>query len=82
MPAYKRSAAKVPAPLPAGKILYRAEEAAKIMSLSRTAVFGLIRSDDLDTIKIGNLRRIPHTSIEDYVRRQLTAGTDDVQLVS
>lgn len=82
MPAYKRGAGRVPAALPASKILYRAEEAAKIMSLSRTAVFGLIRSGDLDTIKIGHLRRIPHTSIEDYVRRQLAAGVDDVELVS
>ena len=81
MPAYRRAAAR-PSAMPADKMLYRAEEAAKIMSLSRTAVFGLIRSGDLDTIKIGHLRRIPHTSIVDYVNRQLAAGTGDVQLVS
>ncbi len=53
----------------AEKILYRAEEAAELMSVSRTAVFGLIRSGDLRAVKIGGRRRIPRTSIEDYVAR-------------
>ena len=60
----------------AGKILYRAEEAANVMSISRTAVFGLIKSGDLRAVKIGGRRRIPRTSIEDYVARlvgELTA---------
>jgi excisionase family DNA binding protein len=55
----------------ATKILYRAEEAAELMSLSRTAVYGLIRSGDLDAIKVGRRRRIPASSIEAYVTRQL-----------
>lgn len=53
----------------AGKILYRAEEAADVMSLSRTAVFGLIKSGDLRAVKIGGRRRIPRSSIEAYVAR-------------
>jgi excisionase family DNA binding protein len=64
MPGY--NAAPIVAP---GKILYRAEEAAAMMSLSRTAVFGLIKSGDLRTVKIGGRRRIPHASIENYVAR-------------
>lgn len=58
---------------PAMKILYRAEEAAEIMSISRTAVFGLIRAGELHTVKIGGRRRIPRSSIQDYVARQLDA---------
>jgi excisionase family DNA binding protein len=61
---------------PAAKILYRAEEAAELMSLSRTAVFGLIRSGALDTIKVGGRRRIPRSSIDDYVVRQLDCKPD------
>lgn len=79
MPGYSaartRSVPKSPKP-PAGKVLYRAEEAAVIMSLSRTAVYALIRGGDLDTIKIGHRRRIPLSSIEDYVNRQLAAEGD------
>jgi excisionase family DNA binding protein len=58
-----------PAETAAGKILYRAEEAADVMSLSRTAVFGLIKSGDLRAVKIGGRRRIPRSSIEAYVAR-------------
>lgn len=64
MPGY--SAAQTAAP---GKILYRAEEAAAVLSLSRTAIFGLIKSGDLHTVKIGGRRRIPRSSIEQYVAR-------------
>lgn len=56
------------------KIMYRVEEAADLMALSRTAVYALIRSGNLETIKIGNRRRIPRRSIEDYVSRQLAAA--------
>ena len=64
MPGYSDSPIAAP-----GKILYRAEEAAAMMSISRTAVFGLIRSGDLRAVKIGGRRRILRTSIEEYVTR-------------
>jgi excisionase family DNA binding protein len=76
MPGYNAAQARSAPKSAAPKVLYRAEEAAEVMSLSRTAVFGLIRSGDLDTIKIGHRRRIPRSSIEDYVARQLTAGSN------
>lgn len=63
-----------PAAAPVVKILYCAEEAATLLSLSRTAVFGLIRTGDLRTVKIGGRRRIPRSSIEDYVSRRLAAN--------
>jgi len=59
---------------PAVKMLYRTEEAASLLSISRTAVYGLIRDGKLRAVKIGGRRRIPHSSIEDYVR-QLGAET-------
>jgi len=78
MPGYSATRTRSVPKAPAGKLLYRAEEAAVIMSLSRTAIFGLIRSGDLDTIKIGHRRRIPLSSIQDYVARQLAAGAESV----
>lgn len=56
---------------PAEKLLYRVEEAAELLSLSRTAVFGLINSGDLGAVKVGGRRRIPRRSIEDYVSHLL-----------
>jgi excisionase family DNA binding protein len=71
MPGYNAATTR-----PAPKLLYRAEEAADLLSISRTAVFGLISSGDLPAIKIGGRRRIPRTSIEDYIARQLAAVTE------
>jgi excisionase family DNA binding protein len=72
-----------PTPAPAGgKILYRAEEAADVMSLSRTAVFGLIKSGDLPAVKIGGRRRIPRSSIEEYVARLAGGLTSSGELIA
>jgi excisionase family DNA binding protein len=62
MPGYNSTAVQS-----AAKMLYRVEEAADLLSISRTAVFGLIRSGDLPAVKIGGRRRIMHSSIEDYL---------------
>ncbi len=78
MPGYNAARPRAGRQSTAPKVLYRAEEAAEVMSLSRTAVFGLIRSGDLDTIKIGHRRRIPLSSIQDYVARQLAAGAESM----
>lgn len=71
MSGYKASTA-----LPAAKMLYRAEEAADLLSIGRTGVFNLIGSGELHSIKIGGLRRIPRVSIEDYIARQLAATAE------
>lgn len=57
----------------ASKLLYRPEEAAAVMSLSRTAVYGLISSGELEAVKIGGRRRIPRRAINDYIAWKLAA---------
>lgn len=76
MPGYNASDTRPGVNRPPARLLYRAEEAADLLSISRTAVFGLISSGDLPAIKIGGRRRIPHASIESYIARQLAAGTE------
>lgn len=73
MPGYTAAASRTPVQ----KMLYRVEEAAEAMSLSRTAVFGLIKSGELETIKVGGRRRIPHAAIVEYITQQLTAEAAD-----
>lgn len=48
-------------------IVYTVEEAANLLKISRWKVFELIRRNELTSIKIGGLRRIPHVAIERYV---------------
>jgi excisionase family DNA binding protein len=49
-------------------VLLRPEQAAEALSIGRTAVFGLIRSGRLRSIKIGGLRRVPATALAEFVR--------------
>ncbi|MGH3356613.1 MAG: helix-turn-helix domain-containing protein [Nocardioidaceae bacterium] len=49
------------------KLLLTADEAAEVLGLSRSKVFGLIQSRRLASVKIGGSRRIPATVLRDYV---------------
>jgi len=48
-------------------LLYRPEEAAEVLSLSRTTVYELMSSGTIASVKIGRSRRISHEALEQYV---------------
>lgn len=48
-------------------VLYRVEEAAEALRLSRTAVYDLIRAGDLRTVKIGRRRLVPIQALSEWV---------------
>lgn len=48
-------------------LLYRVEEAAEALNISRTQVFDLIRTKQLVSVKIGRARRIPVAAVTEYV---------------
>ncbi len=52
-----------------GLVLLRPEQAAEALSIGRTAVFGLIRSGRLRSIKVGGLRRVPASALAEFVRQ-------------
>ncbi|MFI5953776.1 helix-turn-helix domain-containing protein [Cryptosporangium sp. NPDC051539] len=49
--------------------LYCVEEAARLLSLGRTAVFELVRTGELRSVKVGRSRRIPATALDEFVSR-------------
>ena len=49
------------------KALYRIPEAMRLLSLSRTVLYELIRSGRLRTVKEGRTRLVPHSAIIEYV---------------
>jgi len=53
------------------RVLYRVEDAAELLSVSRTRIYELIRSDQLRTVQVGKSRRVPARSLDDYVTRLL-----------
>jgi excisionase family DNA binding protein len=52
-------------------VVYTVEEAAQVLKISRWKIFDLIRTNQLQSVKIGGLRRIPHTAIGEYITRLL-----------
>ena len=51
------------------RVLYRVEEAAELLSVSRTRIYELIRSQQLRTVLVGTSRRVPARALDDYVAR-------------
>lgn len=49
-------------------LLYRVEEAAEALRVSRTQVYALIRCGALRTVKIGGSRRVPVAAVAEYVQ--------------
>ncbi len=47
-------------------------EAAAELKISKTGIYGLIRSLRLRTIKIGRSRRVPMSALTDYVNKQMS----------
>ncbi len=52
-------------------LLYTVEETGELLKISRWKVFELIRTRQLRSIKIGGLRRVPATAVEEYIARLL-----------
>jgi excisionase family DNA binding protein len=45
------------------------EAAAEQLSFSRTRLFQLIKAGEIESVKVGRLRRVPADAITRYVRR-------------
>ena len=52
-------------------IAYRVDQAALALSLSRSAIYELIRSGRLRSIKQGSRRLVPVAALNEYVERAL-----------
>ena len=49
------------------RLLVRVEEAATLLSLSRSKVYALMAAGELHSVTIGRSRRIPMEALTDYV---------------
>jgi excisionase family DNA binding protein len=55
--------------------LLTAEQVAQILNVKRSKVFDLIRRQELFSVKIGGLRRIPVKAVDDFV--EMLIGPDE-----
>ena len=56
------------------RMLYRPEEAAETLGISRASLYVLLRDGEVDSLTIGRSRRITHGALEDFVARRNTAS--------
>ncbi|MEU7912096.1 MULTISPECIES: helix-turn-helix domain-containing protein [Microbispora] len=55
-------------PPSADRRLYRIPDAMRLLSLSRSVIYELIRSGRLRSVRQGRTRLIPASAIDDYIR--------------
>ncbi|MEU6130676.1 helix-turn-helix domain-containing protein [Saccharopolyspora sp. NPDC047091] len=51
------------------RVLLTVEEAAEQLGVGRTTAYALVRSGELESVRIGRLRRIPKEAINTYAAR-------------
>ncbi|MGH3829217.1 MAG: excisionase family DNA-binding protein [Pseudonocardiaceae bacterium] len=54
------------------RVLLTAEEAAEQLGIGRTLMYKLIANGEIESIRIGRLRRVPTAAIKDYATRLVT----------
>jgi excisionase family DNA binding protein len=60
---------------PIEPLLVRVEEAARILSLSRSMIYQLLDRGELPSVRCGAARRIPIAALHEWISRQLHQGT-------
>jgi excisionase family DNA binding protein len=61
-------------------LLVRVEEAARILSLSRSTIYEMMDNGDLPSVRWGAARRIPLAALRAWVERQVVHGTSSSSL--
>jgi excisionase family DNA binding protein len=61
------------------KLLLRPKEAAELIGIGRTKVFELMRTGQLESVRIGSSRRIPAFALLKYVERLRTTAVEDAK---
>lgn len=56
-------------PILAARLMYTVEEAAELLSLSRSQLYRLIDVEELPSVKVGKARRITAEQLEAYIRK-------------
>ena len=52
------------------RLLYSVAEAASLLGVGRTYMFRLIATGQVESIKVGKLRKIPHDALGRYIDQQ------------
>lgn len=61
------------------RVLLTVEETAELLNVGRTKAYALVRSGDISSVRIGRLRRVPKSAIDDYMERLINGHSNDQQ---
>jgi excisionase family DNA binding protein len=53
------------------------EQVADLLSCGRTYVYRLIREGQIESVKLGRLRRVPRESVDRFIERRLAQQSGD-----
>ena len=56
------------------RLLLTVVEAARRLEISRSLLYELMARDEIQSIRVGRLRRVPAEALSDYISRQQVAG--------
>lgn len=69
-PATKEKTMAIPHAQPTPqRLLLRVEEAAERLGIARTSMFHLLATEQIESVRVGRLRRVPVACLEEYVER-------------
>lgn len=57
--------------LPDGRLLLTVAEAAAMLSINRSTLYRMLLEGQIRTIRIGRLRRVPVSALQEFVTRQV-----------
>jgi excisionase family DNA binding protein len=55
------------------RLLLRVEEAAELLGIARTLMYRLLLTDEVESVHVGRLRRVPIDAVREYVTRLRSA---------
>ena len=58
------------------RILLRVEEAAHRLGIERTLMYSLIQSGDVESVRLGRLRRVPVECLDEFVTQLRSAARE------
>ncbi len=58
------------------RVLLTPEEVAEVLHVGRCTVYDLIRTNQLQSLKIGKLRRVPVDAVHEFVKRMADENGD------
>jgi excisionase family DNA binding protein len=51
------------------KLLLTPQEATELLGISRSKLYELLRAGTIESVKIGDCRRVPRAALDEYVER-------------